>query len=221
MKSKYLLMLTILTLVPVTVEAAKYGKSRAGKADFSFKINYLESMDLKGENGSGVDITDDFGYGFEFGFNYSEQLNLSYELLYNQPGYKATIVSEEPISREFTTRNKLDILNSQFNVTYYFTPNAITPFISGGLGWSYVDSNVPTGSFEQICYWDPWYGYVCAGVQDTYDGYNFTYNAKAGVRMDLDGGLFVVGSYNNVWYDFDHAKTLSTGVFQIQIGMKY
>lgn len=221
MKYKYLITLTLLALVSFTVQAAKYGKSRSGKADFAFKINYLESMNLKGENGSRVDLSDDVGWGFELGYNYSEHLNFSYEFMYNQPGYTATVVSDELSQREFTTRNKLDILNSHVNVTYNFTTNDFTPFVSGGLGWSYMDSNVPTGQYDEFCVWDPWLGYICAGVQETYDSYNFSYNAKAGIRYDMDGGLFALASYSNVWYDFDHAKTMSTGAFQIQVGMKY
>ena len=218
---KNLAVITIILLVINSSILNAAGKARSGQADFAFKINYLESMNLKGENSSGVAVSDDVGWGFEFGYNYSEHLNFSYEFMYNQPGYTATVISDEANQREFTTRNKLDILNSQINATYNFTTNDITPFISGGFGWSYMDSNVPTGQYDEFCVWDPWYGYVCAGVQDTYDAYNFSYNAKAGIRWDIDRKMFATASYSNVWYDFDHADTLSTGSFQIQIGMKY
>jgi hypothetical protein len=220
MKIRDMLVLMVL-MVLMGLPLAAQGKTRSGQYDFGFKVNYLSSMDIKGENGSKVNLTDDVGFGFLFGYNYTEHLNFSFEFSYNQPGYTATVVSDEVISREFTTRNKLDILNSQFNTTYNFTQKDITPFISAGLGWSYMDSNVPTGRYEEFCVWDPWYGYACGGLQDTYDAYNFSYNASAGFRWDIDRTMYATASYTNVWYDFDHAKTLSTESFQIQIGMKY
>ena len=214
-----ILAIILLVTNSLTLNAAK--NIREGKVDFAFKVNYLESMNLNGENGSGVAVTDDVGWGFELGYNYNQHLNFSFEYTYNQPGYTASVITDEETQRTFTTRNKLVISNSQLNATYNFTKNAITPFISGGFGWSYMDSNVPTGQYNEYCVWDPWYGYVCGGVQDTYDGYNFSYNAKAGLRWDIDSRMFATASYNNIWYDFDHASTLSTGAFQIQIGVKY
>ena len=208
-------------MVLMGLPLAAQGQTRSEQYDFGFKVNYLSSMDIKGENGSKVNLTDDVGYGFLFGYNYTEHLNFSFEFSYNQPGYTATVVSDEVISREFTTRDKLDIFTSQFNTTYHFTQNVITPFISAGLGWSYMDSNVPTGSYDEFCVWDPWYGYACSGVQETYDAINFSYSASAGFRWDIDRKTYASASYTNVWYNFDHAKTLSSESFQIQIGVKY
>ena len=215
------LAIILLSLLSITANAANNGKTRDGTMDFSFKLNYMDSMLLKGENGSSVDISDDVGFGFEVGYNYSEHLNFSYELMYNEPGYTATVISDETIQREFTTRNSLEIYDSQFNATYNFTTNEITPFISGGLGWSFMDSNVPTGQYNEYCVWDPWYGYVCGAVQDTYDDTNFSYNAKAGFRWDMKNGLFAIASYTRRWYNFDHASTLSSDSFQFLIGVKY
>lgn len=217
MEIRNFVMLMVFMGLPLVAQ----GGTRSGQYDFGFKLNYLSSMDIKGKNGSKVNLTDDVGFGFVFGHNLNEHLNLSYEFSYNQQGYTATVVSDEISSREFTTRNKLDIFSSQFNATYSFSKEAITPFISAGLGWSYMDSNVPTGRYEEFCVWDPWFGYVCGGVQDTYDANNFSYNASAGFRWDIDRSMYATASYTNIWYDFDHAKTESTESFQIQIGMKY
>ena len=84
-----------------------------------------------------------------------------------------------------------------------------------------MDSRVATGQYEEFCVGDPWYGYICGGVQDTYDVYNFSYNAKVGLRWDINDGLFLIADYGTYWYDFDYAKTMDSKVIQLQIGMKY
>ena len=215
------LSIIIFLLIPSILNAADTTKVRSGKAEFSVKVSYLDAMTIEGENNSQVDLTDDVGFAFEFGYNYSEHLNISLELSYNQPGYTATVITDEANSREIISRNILDIWNSQLNATYNFFPTEFTPFVSAGLGWSYMDSRVATGQYEEFCVWDPWYGYICGGVQDTYDVYNFSYNAKVGLRWDINDGLFLIADYGTYWYDFDYSKTMDSNIIQLQIGMKY
>ncbi len=201
--------------------ASHYGKVRAGKAEASFKVNYLGSMKIKGQGGSFVDVKDDVGYGFEFGYNISDQLNASFEFTSNYTGYDAVIVTEEVTARTIPVRHKMDIYNSQFNFTYNFSKEAISPFIAGGLGWSYIDSNIATGPPIDVCWWDPWWGYICSAVQSTYSETEFSYNAKAGVRWDVNRQLFFVGSYGVNWFSFDHARTANTDMLKFEVGVKF
>ena len=221
MKIADLMRLIIFLLLPSALNAAQYATVRSGKEEFSAKVSYLDTMVIEGQNNSQVDLTDDVGFAFEFGYNYSEHLNISLELSYNQPGYTATVITDEADPREIISRNILDVWNSQLNATYNFFANEFTPFISAGLGWSYMDSRLATGQHDGFCVWDPWYGYVCGEVQDTYDVYNFSYNVKAGLRWDIDDNLFLIANYGTYWYDFDYAKTINSETVQLQVGMKY
>ena len=49
----------------------------------------------------------------------------------------------------------------RFTGSYNFSEKEFTPFVTGGLGWTYIDTNIPTGLPENICWAYPWYGYYC------------------------------------------------------------
>jgi hypothetical protein len=91
----------------------------------------------------------------------------------------------------------------QFN----FLPTTITPFVKGNFGWTWVDSNIPAGPAEGVCWWHPYYGYICETWQPTYGDTAFSYGGAVGLRAELRPTFFLEGSYNMLWVDFDDADT--------------
>ena len=77
----------------------------------------------------------------------------------------------------------------------------------GGIGWTFVDSNIPSGPPEGVCWWDPWYGYVCTAYQNTYTKNYFSYNLGLGARWDVYPGFFLRGSVGWQWMDLGKAGT--------------
>jgi len=51
--------------------------------------------------------------------------------------------------------------------TYNILARPLTPYGTGGLGWSWVDNNIATEPPTVGCWWVPWYGYVCEGYENT------------------------------------------------------
>ena len=46
------------------------------------------------------------------------------------------------------------------------------------------------------CWWDPWWGYICATEWKTFATTKFSYNLGLGVRWDINNALFSRASYN-------------------------
>jgi len=83
----------------------------------------------------------------------------------------------------------------------------LTPFVMGGVGWAFVDSNIPSGPPQGVCWWDPWYGYVCGYYQNTYTKDYFSYNLGIGARWDVVPDFFLRGSVGLQRVDLGRAGT--------------
>ena len=190
---------------------------RDGKWESGFKLLSSSSTDIDGELGSSIDFDSDIGWGFSLGYNLNPHILINYEFTSITPKYEATLVDGDS-GDSYSLKNKMDLYNSQFNVVYNFSTEQFTPFVQAGLGWSYLDSNVADGPPGAVCWWDPWWGYICDGYQSTYDDTRFSYNVAAGVRYELDNSVFFRASYQQNWTDLSNSNDLSLGVFHIEIG---
>src|SRR5262249_37329624 len=114
----------------------------------------------------------------------------------------------------------LDTWTVRFLGTYNFMEGAFTPFVTGGLGWTYVDTNIPTGLPQNVCWNYPWYGY-CTSYVPTATTTKFSYNAGAGVRYDF-GKSFVRGMVNNQWMDIGGSYGSSDVIqYRVDFGFKF
>jgi hypothetical protein len=104
-----------------------------------------------------------------------------------------------------TASGVLDTATVALNLSYYFLDGPLTPFVLGGIGWTFVDSNIPSGPPEGVCWWDPWYGNVCTYYQNTYTKDYFSYNVGIGGRWDVFPGFFLRGSVGWQWVDLGKA----------------
>jgi prepilin-type N-terminal cleavage/methylation domain-containing protein len=55
----------------------------------------------------------------------------------------------------------------------------------GGLGWTWVDTNIPSGLPETFCWYYPWWGSYCATGTPTHDTTKFSYNLGGGGAVRL------------------------------------
>jgi hypothetical protein len=84
---------------------------------------------------------------------------------------------------------------------YYFLPRRMTPYVAGGAGWIWVNTNVVAGIVPG-CYWDPWYGYICGYYPTTYGDDGAGYQLGGGLRYDAGRSFFLKLGYNSFWTDF-------------------
>ena len=95
-------------------------------------------------------------------------------------------------------------------------------FVTGGLGWSWVDTNIATEPPQVGCWWDPWYGYICTSFQDTKTLDGLAYQLGVGARYDFSDTLAVHGSYRINWIDFDQAEgTPDFDGFELRVGWRW
>ena len=201
-----------LLIIATVAGAADLGSSyrgRQGRYEFTLQPRYIDSKEIGFENGSSIKIDDDLAFGFGFGYNFTNKLALHLDWSWATANYHGTIATDNSGSPGRTTATgTMDTSTVALNLSYYLLDGPLTPFVMGGIGWTFVDSNIASGAPEGYCWWDPWYGtYVCSSYQDTYTQDYFSYNLGVGVRWDITPGFFLRGSVGWQWIDLEKAGT--------------
>jgi len=182
---------------------------RTGTWEFSLPIIYTDSARIDGQNGTSVDVSSDVGWGFGLGYNFNDNFQLNGLLSFGYRSYEATTVGTDGSTKKYN--NYMDTSTLSVNGVYYFLNGNMTPFASAGVGVTYVDTNIPTGSGSTACWYDPWYGYVCSSYLPTKTENDISYNAGVGVRYDVNRQFGMQVGYYKTWIDI--SKTSNTPAF--------
>ncbi|NNJ64684.1 MAG: porin family protein [Xanthomonadales bacterium] len=226
MKLQRLLFLIALLALSTTVHAQRFNQKQIhdGIRYKNFEVSLLvqgqQGISEDFEGGSTLDIDDEFGWGFSIGWNWTEKWNLAYQFSLVKPKYSATLVPEDPMDVPRTIDFTMSKYAHQFNATYHFLSGPITPYIQAGAGWTKLDSNIIDRPPITGCWWDPWWGYICTTTWTTYDTTEFSWNAGLGLRWDVNGALFLRGSYNREFVKVD-SGSLDFDTISLHFGLMW
>lgn len=213
-----------LLLAPV-IHAQERGVGWEFGADLIYQLS--QDVDANGgldEGGSNFSLDDDIGLSINFGYRFSDRLELQFALDWNDVDYDASVVTYSDITGQ--PNGTLDISGSLESFTpraavhYNFVDGPITPYVKAGIGWTFIDTNIPEGRAQTVCWWDPWWGYVCGNVQDTRSVDGFEYELGLGVRWDIGPGYSLRVGYEKHWLDLSEADG-TPDLDQFKIGIVY
>jgi opacity protein-like surface antigen len=205
----------------------RYGPDeRAGEWNVSLAAVYQGEEGSSSTNGAGLKIKDDWGFGFNMDYNFTNHLALGFDMTFLKPRYEATYVpgsGDPPVPGEpVTVSHKASIFHGQLKGTYNLLAGPFTPYADVAFGWSHIDSNVADGPPITGCWWDPWWGWVCRSSFSTYDDSDWTYGGGLGVRWDVSRDMFVRVNYNVLRMDI--GRSSGSGQFnttRFEIGFRY
>jgi opacity protein-like surface antigen len=213
--------LAILVLMVADIAQAQFSgpaTPRGGHWEFTIQTIYMGSQDYKGEHGSSISLDDDLGWGFGFGYNISDLFNLGLSLSWRSMSYYATIVDAENENATTHYSNWLDTATMALCGEYSFLRSRITPYASGRVGWTSIDTNIIASS-DYGCWWDPWYGYICESYDTTYGADAASWALGAGVRFELSPAAFMRVGYEHGWIDANAFD--SNDLFRLDFGLMY
>jgi opacity protein-like surface antigen len=197
--------------------------SRAGKWDLSLQFQYDESQSIDNQQGSHADIESAYGWGFGVDYNLNDHLALGVSFHWHDADYTATVPADitTPAATR-TYRGTLETTTTMFNGMWNFSSNDLTPFVLGGLGITWVDTNIPDGPPGTVCWWDPWWGYYCGPVVPTKADNYWTYKVGAGLRWDSKSPFFMRALVSKQWIDVGGGVgTPSFNQIRIDIGTRF
>jgi len=179
------------------------------------------ATDVDTEAGSTVEVEGSSGFMLGIAYHYSDHLQFGSNLSFDSKDYSVEVAGANP-GDSFDAKGSLDTMSLMFNVAYNVLTGPLTPYVSGGIGYAWVDTNIATEPPSVGCWWHPWYGYVCTSWQDTKSVDGFAYEVGAGVRWDINDAFSLDGGYTMRWIGLDGAEgTPSFDGFLLNVGWKF
>lgn len=201
-------MRALITIALVAISfgpGAALGQSgpRTGQVEFTAGPVYSFSDSYEGREGSALDVSS--RTGFQLGIDYfvADQLSVGFDGTWVRPRYDALLVPEDG-SPSVSISNRATVFTGHFNATYLLFQGPITPYVEGGLGWTYIDSNVSDGAPVTGCWWDPWWGYICSDFYSSYSSTSLSYGAAVGLRWSISRDITVKAGYR--WLEVEADK---------------
>ena len=209
-----------LALALVAGATTAQAEDRDDRWEFAFGVMYQLGIDLDSHNGSTISTEDDWGLSFLGGYNFNEHFATTFGMQWTGIGYDANLIDDNgaPVG----VRGSYDTWAVTGNLVYNFLEGPITPYVSAGLGWTWLDTNIPNGAPSVGCWWDPWWGYVCYNSYPTETTNGFSYQAALGVRWDFNYSMFGRLAWTSQWMDLgDVTSTPRFDVISVEIGWMF
>jgi len=211
----------------LATNAHAFKNSRAEKWAFFLAPQFTNSKVLQYDNGAEASINERSSLGFGFGYNLNTHIELGVLFSSSNSNYTGTRIidnnPEDPNNpngpQQFTSNLYTSSLN--FNFTYNFLSTPFTPYISANIGSTYIDSGVPTGNLISGCWWDPWWGYVCAPRAQTYNSTELNYGAGLGLRYDFSRKLYIKAGVAKNYIDLGSSNTPDFTSYQFVFGFMF
>lgn len=168
---------------------------------------YQDTSELSIEGGSALSLDESFGIAITFSYRVNERLELGFGLDWQEVDYDAMLQSALLPDEQAAVSGDMEAVTPRAWLNFNLVEGPLTPFVNGGIGWSFIDTNIPNSRVEVGCWWDPWWGYICTPYQSTKSIDDFTYQLGAGVRWDISAGYTMRFAYEKHWLDYGKADS--------------
>jgi len=218
MKSRYIISLAALCSA---WSLAAYADRDTGW-EFGGDLIYQDSTELDFEGGSHANLDSDLGIGLTFGYRFSNRLEITAALDWNTVDYDALLQSGDFPNLTATVKGDMESFTPRIGANFNFLEGPITPYVSGFIGYSFIDTNIPDGPPQGGCWWDPWFGEVCSTWQPTHSVDEFTYGVGLGLRWDVNDVWSLRFAYEKHWVDVSTANgTPDLDQFKLGVSVRY
>lgn len=213
--------LPLVVLLSVPGLALAQSADRTGTWEAGVKLMDTSHEFLTGQNGSSLDIEGELAYGTFGTYHINEHFAVSGEISWSDPDYFATFPLDRPGGGTVTIDTELDVLSMQLSAVWNMFDRSITPYLEFGYGWTVIDSNVQDGPADTGCWWDPWWGYMCASFYDTYENTVHSMLGAIGVRWDMSDSSVLKLAYGVRELDLDRAEDLQQDIYSVDFAWKF
>jgi hypothetical protein len=209
-----------LSLSLISTQSVAVPGNRTGQWQISLIPSYTDSKSIQFEGGAEADINSHSGFAIGIGYNFSDYVELDFDIGSANSNYTGTRLSDDGNETE-KYNGTYYASHMNLGLTYNFIASRLTPFVKGNLGLSYVDSGIPTGNIGTVCWYDPWWGYYCGPYAQTYTSSDLIYGADLGLRFDITSKVFLKGSVGKSYIDFDNSSTTDFTVYRFIVGFSF
>ncbi|HET7763615.1 MAG TPA: outer membrane beta-barrel protein, partial [Burkholderiales bacterium] len=124
---------------------AQNSPPRGGKWEFTLQPQYVHGQTFDTGNGSGGTVDSALGFGFGVAYNLNNNFSLGGDFFWNSANYNVTIAPAAGNGNApFSASGTLQTSTIRFNGVWNIISGDFTPLIMGGIGSTYIDTNIPT-----------------------------------------------------------------------------
>jgi hypothetical protein len=200
---------------------------RVGTLEAVLKLIDMSGDFVLGSRGASLDVVGSLAWGFYGQYNFNEHFALAGEFSWSDPDYLARFPLDPnpgqglPPNTVVTVDAELDVWFTNFKAVYNFMDRTLTPYVELGYGWTSVDSNIQDGPADTGCWWDPWWGYMCASFYDTYSNTVTSVLYGVGIRWDMSDSSVLKLFYGLRDTDLDRSENLKQDVYGVEFAWKF
>lgn len=173
--------------------------------EFGGDLFYQDGTNVGFGDHTSAELDDEPGIGFHLAYRFNEQVEVRFGVDWQEIDYQLDTLRQGDPELPLRVRGELEVVTPRLGLVYNFLPGPITPWVGAGIGWSFVDTNIPEGPPLSTCWWDPWWGYVCGRFRDTRTFSDFAWHLGAGFRWDFAQGFSLRAGYEKHWLDVKNA----------------
>jgi opacity protein-like surface antigen len=170
-----------------------------GTWESGLDLVYQNSKTLHFDGGTNAKLDSDTGLSVTFGYRQTPHIEWMFALDWANVDYTANLATSP--STSVSARGSYDSFAPRVNLQYNIMDQPLTPYVMAGIGYSFIDTNIPAGRPVNGCWWDPWYGYICGSVQPTKSVDGFAFQAGIGARWDVNEQWSLRLAWERHWVD--------------------
>ena len=219
--------LPLVLLLSLPAVAAAQSADREGTWEAGLKLMDMSGEFIQGQRGATLDVEGELAWGFFGQYNFNEHFALAGEFAWSDPDYLAKFPLDPnpgqglPPNTVVTVDAELDVWFTQFKAVFNLLDRGFTPYVEAGYGWTMVDSNIQDGPADTGCWWDPWWGYMCASFYDTYENTVTSIMYAVGLRWDMSDTSVLKVNYGIRETDLDRSEDLKQDVYGVEFAWKF
>jgi opacity protein-like surface antigen len=199
---------TVLLLATVALlSTSAAAQDRTPGWELGADLIYQDAQSADFEGGSSIQTDTDYGLSFTLGYRFNPYLEVHFAIDWQDTNFKAELVSQTIPSTTLNVNSSLEAFTPRAAANFNFMDGPFTPFVTGGVGWTFVDTNVPNGLPQNYCWFDPWWGTVCAQNQPSESVDALVYNLGIGGRWDFTTNYSLRFAYERHWVDYENATS--------------
>lgn len=155
-----------------------------------------------------IKMNDTTMWGFGMAYHVSNRWAVNAEFMWGNSEFSGDLPTQS--GGTFHVKQDASLGTGRLNATYTFTNKRFAPFVTGGIGYQHLKTELSNLPPSTVCWWDPWWGWICStGTPQASETY-FTWNLGAGVRWDITDSVFLKATVGATWLQYGGANKTTT-----------
>ena len=211
-----ILMLGSLLLLTLPLDARKI---REQSWEILFTPQFISGKSFSFSKGTKIDFNDRSGWSFGLGYSFTEHLTLDLNFASSSSNYTATIINDKDQTEELSASLYSSSITA--DMSYNLLNQALTPYINGHLGSSFIDTGIWNGEIYSGCWFHPYWGYICSPVAGTHTRTEFAYGGGLGLRYDAHNRLLIKAGIDTQVISLESKEFPYVMVYYISFGATF